>query len=52
MAKLAGGARSRSQRDGNMIELRIRMSPRAHQVEFGSVRGGRGHSDEQFAKPG
>ncbi len=41
MAKLAVGARSWCRRDGNVIELRIRVLPRARQAEFGSVRGDR-----------
>lgn len=41
MAKLAVGARSWCRRDGNVVELRIRVIPRARQAEFGSVRGDR-----------
>ena len=41
MAKLAGEVGSWCRRDGNVIELRIRVIPRARQAEFGSVRGDR-----------
>ena len=39
MAKLAVEARSWFRRDGNVVELRIRVIPRAQQAEFGLVRG-------------
>ena len=41
MPELAAGARCWYRRDGNVIELRIRVIPRAHQAAFGSVRGDR-----------
>ena len=41
MAKLAVGARSWCRRDGNVVELRIRVIPRAHQTAWGLVRGDR-----------
>ena len=41
MAKLAVEVRSWCRRDGNVVELRIRVIPRARQAGFGSVRGDR-----------
>jgi uncharacterized protein YggU (UPF0235/DUF167 family) len=41
MPELAGGARSWYRRDGNVIELRIRVIPRAHQTAWALVRGDR-----------
>lgn len=41
MPKQAGEARCWCRRDGNVIELWIRVIPRAHQAAWGSVRGGR-----------
>jgi hypothetical protein len=41
MPELAAGALSWYRWDGNVIELRIRVIPRAHQAAFGSVRGDR-----------